>query len=99
MSKPSAATSNVCPNRERVRGRGVGRALKVANARLLMSLPESTGSRILQTYTDVDLVERYALLMWPGFTRAKGPKTHMAFRPPCGAYYAAVLLAPALPGA
>lgn len=37
---------------ERVRGRGVGRALKVANARLLMSLPESTGARILQTYTE-----------------------------------------------
>nr|WP_240740465.1 GNAT family N-acetyltransferase [Microbacterium sp. PI-1] len=37
---------------ERVRGRGVGRALKVANARLLMGLPESAGSRILQTYPE-----------------------------------------------
>jgi predicted GNAT family acetyltransferase len=35
---------------ERMRGRGIGRALKMANLRRLMSLPESDSSRFLQTY-------------------------------------------------
>ncbi|MGH3691773.1 MAG: GNAT family N-acetyltransferase [Microbacterium sp.] len=36
---------------ERVRGRGIGRALKIANLRGLMGIPESSESRFLQTYT------------------------------------------------
>lgn len=55
---------------ERVRGRGVGRALKVANARLLMSLPESAGSRILQTYTEPTNTPMLALNRSFGFEEA-----------------------------
>ena len=36
---------------ESVRGRGIGRALKIANLRRLSSVPESVDTRWLQTYT------------------------------------------------
>ncbi|AZS38745.1 hypothetical protein CVS54_00042 [Microbacterium oxydans] len=53
---------------ERVRGRGIGRALKVANLRLLMTLPESSASRFLQTYTAPTNAPMLALNRSVGFT-------------------------------
>ncbi|WP_045262679.1 GNAT family N-acetyltransferase [Microbacterium oxydans] len=53
---------------ERVRGRGIGRALKVANLRLLMTLPESSASRFLQTYTAPSNAPMLALNRSVGFT-------------------------------
>lgn len=38
---------------QHVRGRGIGRALKSANLRQLMRLPESADSRFVQTYTSL----------------------------------------------
>lgn len=52
---------------QRVRGRGIGRALKVANLRRLMSLPESSGSRFLQTYTALTNAPMLALNRSVGF--------------------------------
>ncbi|MFE7197865.1 GNAT family N-acetyltransferase [Microbacterium oxydans] len=53
---------------ERVRGRGIGRALKVANLRRLMSVPESAESRFLQTYTALSNEPMLALNRSVGFT-------------------------------
>jgi GNAT superfamily N-acetyltransferase len=55
---------------ERARGRGIGRALKVANLRLLMTLPESAGARILQTYTEPANAPMLALNRSFGFEEA-----------------------------
>ncbi|QYG12300.1 MULTISPECIES: GNAT family N-acetyltransferase [Microbacterium] len=52
---------------QRVRGRGIGRALKVANLRRLMSLPESSDSRFLQTYTALTNAPMLALNRSVGF--------------------------------
>ncbi|MFJ6533326.1 GNAT family N-acetyltransferase [Microbacterium sp. NPDC091662] len=52
---------------ERVRGRGIGRALKTANLRRLMSVPESAGSRFLQTYTALTNEPMLALNRSVGF--------------------------------
>lgn len=55
---------------QRVRGRGIGRALKVANLRLLQSLPESADSRLLQTYTAMTNEPMLALNRSVGFEEA-----------------------------
>ncbi|MFK3677274.1 GNAT family N-acetyltransferase [Microbacterium sp. NPDC090218] len=55
---------------ERARRRGVARALKVANLRLLASLPESSGARILQTYTEPANAPMLALNRSFGFEEA-----------------------------
>lgn len=52
---------------QHVRGRGIGRALKVANLRLLQSLPESADSRLLQTYTALTNEPMLALNRAVGF--------------------------------
>lgn len=52
---------------ERVRDRGIGRALKVANLRRLLSVPESAGSRFLQTYTALTNEPMLALNRSVGF--------------------------------
>ncbi len=52
---------------QRVRGRGIGRALKVANLRRLMSLPESSDSRFLQAYTALTNAPMLALNRSVGF--------------------------------
>jgi mycothiol synthase len=52
---------------ERVRGHGIGRALKIANLRQLLSVPESTGSRFLQTYTALTNAPMLALNRSVGF--------------------------------
>ncbi|MGO1907239.1 MULTISPECIES: GNAT family N-acetyltransferase [unclassified Microbacterium] len=49
------------------RGRGIGRALKAANLRLLMSVPESAESRSLQTYTALTNEPMLALNRSVGF--------------------------------
>ena len=55
---------------QNVRGRGIGRALKVANLRLLQSLPESADSRLLQTYTALTNEPMLALNRSVGFEEA-----------------------------
>lgn len=55
---------------ERMRGRGIGRALKAANLRQLMSLPESASSRFLQTYTALSNAPMLALNRAIGFEEA-----------------------------
>jgi mycothiol synthase len=55
---------------ERVRGRGIGRALKIANLRQLASVPESAGSLFLQTYTALTNEPMLALNRSIGFEEA-----------------------------
>lgn len=55
---------------ERARGRGIGRAMKVANLHQLMTVPESTASRILQTYTEPGNAPMLALNRSLGFEEA-----------------------------
>lgn len=55
---------------ERVRGRGIGRALKIANLRRLESVPESAGSLFLQTYTALTNEPMLALNRSIGFEEA-----------------------------
>ncbi|MFF1539827.1 GNAT family N-acetyltransferase [Microbacterium sp. NPDC058269] len=52
---------------ERVRGHGIGRALKIANLRRLTSVPESSGSLFLQTYTALTNAPMLALNRSVGF--------------------------------
>lgn len=52
---------------ERVRGHGIGRALKSANLRRLMSVPESVDARWLQTYTALTNEPMLALNSAVGF--------------------------------
>lgn len=52
---------------EAVRGRGIGRALKIANLRRLMSVPESSGIHWLQTYTALTNDPMLALNTGVGF--------------------------------
>ena len=51
-----------------MRGHGVGRALKLANLRLLMTLPESSASQFLQTYTAPTNAPMLTLNRSVGFT-------------------------------
>jgi GNAT superfamily N-acetyltransferase len=63
------------------RGRGIGRALKLANLRQLQEVPEAANSRWVQTYTATDNTPMLALNRAVGFretdimTALEGPLT------------------------